>query len=124
MSVVVFVVVFVVVAFLSGTYSEGHPLCAPTPVHVQVQGHCIGCKVFTNISQSVYIRSASAKTDPHCPTECHNIISAFRYRFDRSRVEQRVNQLGYYRQIIYVSFFFLQRGVGLFRQPWTARVVQ
>ena len=23
-------------------HSEGHPVCAPTPVHVQVQVHCIG----------------------------------------------------------------------------------
>ena len=26
----------------SAEHSEGHPVCAPTPVHVQVQAHCIG----------------------------------------------------------------------------------
>ena len=38
MAVVCFAVVVVVVA----KHSEGHLLCAPTPVHVQVQVHCIG----------------------------------------------------------------------------------
>ena len=37
----------VVVVFVVAKHSEGHPICAPTPVHVRVQVQCVGREAAT-----------------------------------------------------------------------------